>query len=91
MMIVMDKYRVTLTAEERADLEQLVSRGKAADRKLIHARILLLADDSCGEERPDDQIAGALASRGAAISAGCLFPRTSQRSAQRDRLCPGLT
>ena len=30
----MDKYRVTLTAEERADLEQLVSRGKAAARKL---------------------------------------------------------
>ena len=28
----MDKYRVTLTAEERADLEQLVSVGKAAAR-----------------------------------------------------------
>ena len=50
----MDKYRVTLTAEERAELEQLVSCGKAAARKLTHARILLLADDSCGDERPDD-------------------------------------
>jgi transposase len=59
-MTDMDKYRVTLTAEERADLEQLVSRGKAAARKLTHARILLLADDSLGNERPDDEIAAAL-------------------------------
>jgi hypothetical protein len=56
----MDKYRVTLTAEERADLEQLVSCGKAAARKLAHARILLLADDSLGEERPDAEIVAAL-------------------------------
>jgi DNA-binding transcriptional LysR family regulator len=56
----MDKYRVTLTAEERADMEQLVSSGKAAARKLTHARILLLADDSLGEERPDEQIVAAL-------------------------------
>jgi len=56
----MDKYRVTLTAEERADLQQLVSRGKAAARKLTHARILLLADDSLGDERPDEQIVIAL-------------------------------
>jgi hypothetical protein len=55
-----DKYRVTLTAEERADLEQLVSRGKAAARKLTHARILLLADDPQGGERPDDEIVAAL-------------------------------
>jgi homeodomain-containing protein len=56
----MDKYRVTLTAEERAELEQMVSAGKAAARKLTHARILLLADDSLGNERPDAQIAAAL-------------------------------
>jgi len=56
----MEKYRVTLTAEERADLEQLVSRGKAAARKLTHARILLLADDSRGAERSDDEIVAAL-------------------------------
>jgi hypothetical protein len=59
-MIDMDKYRVSLTAEERADLEQLVSSGKAAARKLTHARILLLADDSLGNERPDDEIVAAL-------------------------------
>jgi Homeodomain-like domain len=56
----MDKYRVTLTAAERADLEQLVSRGKAAARKLAHARILLLADDSLGGECSDEQIVAAL-------------------------------
>jgi hypothetical protein len=56
----LDKYRVSLTAEERADLEQLVSSGKAAARKLTHARILLLADDSCGNERPDEEIVTAL-------------------------------
>ena len=56
----MDQYRITLTAEERAVLEQLVSRGKAAARKLIHARILLLADDSLGGDRPDEQIVAAL-------------------------------
>ena len=56
----MDKYRVTLTTDERANLEQLVSSGKAAARKLTHARILLLADDSLDDERPDEQIVAAL-------------------------------
>src|SRR5262245_20121985 len=56
----MDKYRVTLTAEERADLGQMVSCGKAAARKLTHARILLLADDARGDECPDDEIVAAL-------------------------------
>jgi transposase len=56
----MDKYRVTLTAEERTDLEQMVSKGKAAARKLTHARILLLADDSLGDEHSDEEIVTAL-------------------------------
>jgi DNA-binding transcriptional LysR family regulator len=56
----MDKYRVTLTVDEREDLAQLVSSGKAAARKLTHARILLLADDSLGEEHADEQIVAAL-------------------------------
>jgi Homeodomain-like domain len=55
----MDKYRVTLTAEERAGLQQLVSRGKAAARKLTHARILLLAD-TMGENISDGGIIKAL-------------------------------
>jgi hypothetical protein len=55
-----DKYRVSLTAEERAGLERLVSVGKAAARKLTHARILLLADTTPGGERSDEQIVAAL-------------------------------
>ena len=39
-------YIVTLTSEERATLQQLISSGKAAARKLNHARILLKADSS---------------------------------------------
>jgi len=42
----MIRYKVTLTAEERQQLEKLVSSGKGAARKLAHARILLLADES---------------------------------------------
>jgi len=55
----MDKYRVTLTAEERIALEHLVSTGKAAARKLTHARILLLADTH-GENHADEDIADVL-------------------------------
>lgn len=39
-------YRVTLTGEEQARLEGLISRGRAAARKLAHARMLLLLDRS---------------------------------------------
>lgn len=56
----MEKYRVTLTADERNALEKLVSVGRAAARKLTHARILLLADTSHGLEHMDDQIVLAL-------------------------------
>jgi transposase len=57
----MEKYRVTLSAEERCNLENLVRKGKAAARKLTHARILLLADESDGRKgRSDEGIAEAL-------------------------------
>ena len=52
-----DKYRVSLTEEERTGLEQLVSVGKAAARKLIHARILLLADAAAGADCDDGIVA----------------------------------
>jgi len=55
------KYRVTLTREERSMLGELVSVGKAAARKITHARILLLADEhSEAGGRTDEAIAGAL-------------------------------
>src|SRR5215469_4246790 len=45
------KYIVKLTSHERVDLHQMISAGKAAARKLLHARILLKADAS--SEGPD--------------------------------------
>jgi len=42
------KYVVDLAAEERAELDQLVKKGKAAARKITRARILLLADEGGG-------------------------------------------
>ena len=56
----MEKYRVSLTAEERAELDGLVSVGKGAARKLTHARILLLADTSQGLAHDDEAVASAL-------------------------------
>ena len=40
------KYKVTLTAEERAQLKELISKGKTAARKLAHARVLLACDET---------------------------------------------
>ena len=42
------KYIVTLTEEERRTLQMMLMRGKAAARKLTHARVLLKADASPG-------------------------------------------
>ena len=58
----MEKFRVALEIEERAALESLLSKGKAASRKLTHARILLLADASRGAAHTDDGIIAALGS-----------------------------
>jgi transposase len=48
------KYIVTLTEEERQMLREMLSRGKAAARKLMHARILLKADSRVGGPGLDD-------------------------------------
>ena len=56
----MKKYRVTLTDEERQGLYNLIAAGKAAARKLTHARILLKADAASGGPAwTDDRIAEA--------------------------------
>jgi len=58
----MKKYKVTLAADERQSLQALVSKGKAAAKKLMHARILLKADAAAeGPAWTDDQIAEAVA------------------------------
>jgi hypothetical protein len=51
----MKKYKVTLTAEEREQLQALITAGKAAAKKLAHARILLKADAAAGGPAYDDQ------------------------------------
>jgi transposase len=57
----MEKYKVTLSTDERCELEQLARKGKAAARKLAHARILLLADEGDDRrDRPDEEIAETL-------------------------------
>ena len=55
------KYIVTLTQAERQMLQAMLSKGKAAARKLMHARILLKADASAGGSAwSDDAIAEGL-------------------------------
>ena len=54
-------YVVTLSAEERAQLEQLVLTGKRAATTLTHARILLKTDSSPLKGKwSDDRIVAAL-------------------------------
>ena len=57
----MKKYKVTLTADERQCLLDLIAAGTAAAKKLIHARILLKADAALGSPAwTDDRIAEAV-------------------------------
>jgi transposase len=46
----MKKNSIVLTAEQRRELEALISAGQAPARKITHARILLKAD--CGPQGP---------------------------------------
>jgi hypothetical protein len=57
----MNKYIVKLSQQERHDLHQLIAMGRASARRLMHARILLKADQ--GEGGPawsDERISQAL-------------------------------
>src|SRR3954466_817688 len=55
------RYRVTLTADERDELERLLARGKADVRRIKHAQILLKGDEAEGGPGwPDQRIAEAL-------------------------------
>jgi len=49
-------YTVTLTDEERQMLHAMLSRGKTAARKLMHARILLKADAGAGGPNWRDRV-----------------------------------
>lgn len=55
------RYRVTLMTGEQAELEAMLGRGKSDARKLMHARILLQADESPGgPARADAELAASL-------------------------------
>ena len=57
----MKKYRIALTESERTELEAKLAKGKAAARKLTHARIMLQADSGpAGPAWTDEQIRTAL-------------------------------
>jgi hypothetical protein len=57
----MKKYSITLTEAEREQLEAMLTKGKAAARKLTHARIMLKADQGpSGLAWTDEQISQAL-------------------------------
>lgn len=55
------RYRVTLTEAERRELRAMVTAGKAAARKLVRARVLLLSDQAEeGPAKSDPEIIDAL-------------------------------
>jgi len=89
------KYVVTLTEAERTMLEDLTRTGKAAARKITHARILLKADVSAaGPGWQDQQISAALeVSEGTVRRVRLLFVEEglaaalTPRPAQHPRLC----
>ncbi len=57
----MKRYRVTLTAEERTELEALTRKDRTGAHKFAHARALLLCDASPGQVPwPTARIAEAL-------------------------------
>ena len=50
----MKKYKVTLTHEERCELETISSKGKHASQKVLNALILLACDE--GQYQPERSI-----------------------------------
>ncbi len=56
------RYRVTLTKEERKELEAMTRRGKTHARRFIHARALLLCD--AGTDGPAWNVADVAAALG---------------------------
>jgi hypothetical protein len=55
------RYRVTLSEEERRELGAMITAGRTAARKLVRARVLLLADQAEGGRcKSDPEIIDAL-------------------------------
>ena len=52
------KYRVTLTAEERGFLQQLIRKGKTSGYRIRHAQLLLALDELPANEQWTDEKLG---------------------------------
>ena len=50
-------YQVTLTADERLELTQLVSKGKCDAPKIKHANTLLAVDETANGRVSDQEVA----------------------------------
>jgi Homeodomain-like domain len=93
--VAVKKYVVTLSSDEREQLEALIRTGKHSARKLLRARILLKADASgVGEAWTDSQIATGLNTSVMTVARvrqqlveegveGVLTPKRSPNSARR--------
>ena len=53
----MIKYRVILSDKERSKLAGIISKGTASARSIMHAHVLLAADESKGQKRSEKEIA----------------------------------
>ncbi len=71
------KHEVTLSEEQRHALHQLISKGKAPARKLVHARILLKIDRQApGPHWTDEQVAEAFEGTRGASDCAFLQPQS---------------
>ena len=56
----MIKYKVTLTSEEREELNMIISKGSHKSQKVLNALILLNCDESESRKASNEQISGIL-------------------------------
>jgi Homeodomain-like domain len=86
--IAVKKYVVRLSAEERAQLDELIRKGKRSAQLLTKARILLKADVSeVGEGWSDSRIAAALDTSIATIERRWTDDDRNQRAAASIAVC----
>ena len=52
----MERYKVTLTESEQAELKMIISKGSHKSQKVLNALILLNSDESAGNKRTNEQI-----------------------------------
>jgi len=84
------KYAIHLTPAQRQELAQLIRRGNAPARTQTRARILLLSDQSQGQQRPNQDIAEAvLCAKGTVVNVRRRFQEGGLRAALYDKERPG--